>query len=157
MEIWVEIRRRVLTGEISKRQACVEYEIHWRTLTKILSHEEPPGFRAKAPRAKPKLGPFLPIIHEILDADRTAPKKQRHTAERIFQRLRDEHGYTGCASIVRAAVAEWKQGPGQGVLTPGPPAGGSPGRLRPGRGGDRRRAGHGRVLRDDLAPLGRVL
>src|SRR4029077_11260287 len=86
-----------------------EYEIHWRTLTKILSHAEPPGFRLKAPRAKPKLGPFLPIIHAILEADRTAPRKQRHTAERIFQRLRDEHGYAGCASIVRAAVAEWKQ------------------------------------------------
>jgi transposase len=110
MEIWAEIRRRVLTGEISKRQACVEYEIHWQTLKKILAHEEPPGFRASAPRAKPKLGPFLPIIHRILEADRTAPRKQRHTAERIFQRLRDEHGYTGCASIVRAAVAEWRQG-----------------------------------------------
>ena len=61
MEIWAEIRRRVLTGEISKRQACVEYEIHWQTLKKILAHEEPPGFRATAPRAKPKLGPFLPI------------------------------------------------------------------------------------------------
>jgi len=110
MEIWAEIRRRVLTGEISKRQACVEYEIHWQTLRKILAHEEPPGFRATAPRARPKLGPFLPIIHQILEADRTAPRKQRHTAERIFQRLRDEHGYTGCVSIVRAAVAEWKHG-----------------------------------------------
>jgi transposase len=109
-EIWSEIRRRVLTGEISKRQACVEYEIHWQTLKKILAHEEPPGFRATAPRAKPRLGPFLPIIHQILDADRTAPRKQRHTAERIFQRLRDEHGYAGCASIVRAAVAQWRQG-----------------------------------------------
>lgn len=110
MEMWAEIRRRVLTGEISKRQACVEYEIHWQTLKKILSHEEPPGFRVKAPRAKPKLGAFLPVLHQILDADRTAPRKQRHTAERIFQRLRDEHGYAGCASSVRAAVAQWKQG-----------------------------------------------
>ncbi|HVI52207.1 MAG TPA: hypothetical protein VM661_13415, partial [Candidatus Sulfotelmatobacter sp.] len=47
---------------------------------------------------------FLPIIHQILEDDRQAPRKQRHTAERIFQRLRDEHGYAGCASIVRAAV-----------------------------------------------------
>ena len=110
MELWAEIRRRVLTGEISKRQACVEYEIHWQTLKKVLAHAEPPGFRAKAPRTKPTLGPFLPVIHQILDADRAAPPKQRHTAERIFQRLRDEHRYAGCASIVRAAVAEWRQG-----------------------------------------------
>ena len=109
MEQWAEIRRRVLTGQISKRQACAEYQIHWRTLTKILEHEEPPPFRQSAPRAKPRLGPFLPIIHQILEADRQAPPKQRHTAERISQRLRDEHGYTGCASIVRAAVREWKQ------------------------------------------------
>jgi len=109
MEAWAEIRRRVLTGEISKRQACQEYEIHWQTLHKILTHEEPPGFRARAPRAKPRLGPFLPVIHQILEDDRHAPKKQRHTAERIFQRLRDEHGYSGCASIVRAAVAQWKR------------------------------------------------
>jgi transposase len=109
MEKWAEIRRRVLTGEISKRQACREHHLHWQTLRKILAGEEPPAFRQPAPRAKPKLGPFLPIIHAILEADRQAPKKQRHTAKRIFQRLRDEHGYTGCASIVRAAVHDWKQ------------------------------------------------
>jgi len=109
MDQWAEIRRRVLTGEISKRRACREYDVHWQTLAKILGHDEPPGFRQRVPRAKPRLGPFLPVIHAILDADRQAPKKQRHTAQRIFDRLREEHGYTGCASIVRAAVREWKQ------------------------------------------------
>ena len=109
MEQWAEIRRRVLTGEITKREACREYGLHWQTLKKILAADEPPTFRPKVPRAKPRLGPFLPIIHQILEADRQAPKKQRHTAERIFQRLRDEHGYAGCASIVRSAVAEWKR------------------------------------------------
>jgi transposase len=109
MEQWAEIRRRVLTGEITKREACREYGLHWQTLKKILASPEPPPFRPKVPRAKPRLGPFLPVIHQILEADRQAPKKQRHTAERIFQRLRDEHGYAGCASIVRSAVAEWKR------------------------------------------------
>lgn len=109
MEQWTEIRRRVLTGEISKRQACQEYDLHWQTLQKILSSEEPPGFRLKSPRAKPRLGPFLPIIHQILEADRSAPRKQRHTATRIVERLRAEHGYAGCSSIVRAAVAQWRQ------------------------------------------------
>jgi len=109
MEQWAEIRRRVLTGEITKREACREYDLHWQTLKKILASPEPPLFRPKVLRAKPRLGPFLPVIHQILEADRQAPKKQRHTAERIFQRLRDEHGYAGCASIVRSAVAEWKR------------------------------------------------
>src|SRR5262245_2606033 len=109
MEQWAEIRQRVLTGEMTKREACREYDLHWQTLKKVLASAEPPPFRPKVPRAKPRLGPFLPIIHQILEDDRQAPRKQRHTAERIFQRLRDEHGYAGCASIVRAAVAEWKR------------------------------------------------
>ena len=51
MEQWSEVRRRVLTGELSKRQACKEYGLHWDTLEKILQHEEPPGYRQKKPRA----------------------------------------------------------------------------------------------------------
>jgi transposase len=109
MEIWAEVRRRVLAGDISKRQACREYHLHWATLKKILDHTEPPGYRRRGPRAKPTLGPFLPVIHAILEADRQAPKKQRHTARRIFDRLREEHGYTGCESIVRAAVHDWRK------------------------------------------------
>ena len=108
MEIWVEVRRRVLAGEIGKREACREYDLHWDTLKKILAYAEPPGYRLERPRVKPALGRFLPVIHAILDADRQAPKKQRHTARRIFDRLREEHGYTGCESIVRAAVADWQ-------------------------------------------------
>jgi len=43
MEMWTEVRRRVLTGELSKRKACREHGINWRTLVKMLSHVEPPG------------------------------------------------------------------------------------------------------------------
>ena len=39
MEFWSEVRRRVLTGELSKREACKVYDLHWDTLKKILSHE----------------------------------------------------------------------------------------------------------------------
>lgn len=66
MEKWVEIRRRVLSGEISKRAACAEYEIHWDTLKKILTHTEPLGYR-QAKQRRSKLDPFLPIVHEILE------------------------------------------------------------------------------------------
>jgi hypothetical protein len=47
------------------------------------------------------LDPFLGVIEEILHLGETAPKKQRHTAKRIFERLVDEHGYTGSESHVR--------------------------------------------------------
>lgn len=70
MELWTEVRRRVLTDELSKRAACREYELSWHTLAKILVHDEPPGYRKKQPRKKPKLEVFLPIIHQILEDDR---------------------------------------------------------------------------------------
>src|SRR5262245_13834288 len=109
MQVWSEVRRRVLAGELSRRQAAAEYQLNFRTVQKILAQPEPAPFRRPGPRVQPILGPFVPLIHEILDDDRLAPPKQRHTARRIYERLRDEHAYTGCASIVRAAVAAYKQ------------------------------------------------
>ena len=90
----MEVRRRVLTGELSKRAACREYKIHWQTLKKILSHSEPPGYQKTKPRAS-MVDAFVPIIEEILKSDGQVHRKQRHTARRIFERLRDEHGYDG--------------------------------------------------------------
>lgn len=108
MKMWTEIRRLVLTEKKTKRAICQEYGIHWKTLQKILAHEEPPGYRQKQRRHKPKLEAFLPIIHEILKQDEKAPKKQRHTIKRIFDRLRSEYGYTGGQSVVGDAVREWR-------------------------------------------------
>lgn len=107
MNLWTEIRQRVLTGELSKRGACREYHIHWDTLQKILTHEEPPGYRRRNKRPS-KLDPFLPIIHQILEEDKQAPRKQRHTGERIFERLRTEHGYSGGKTIVLDAIRAWR-------------------------------------------------
>src|SRR5262245_20274438 len=110
MDQWAEIRRRVLTGEISKREACRLYDIHWLTLKKILSHEEPPGYRRLAPPRRPTIEPVLPVIRQILDDDTKAPKKQRHTAHRIWQRLRDEYGFTGGYTSVKDAVRRLQVG-----------------------------------------------
>jgi transposase len=109
MEFWKEVRRQVLTNELSQRAACERYHLGWHTLKKILAHAEPPGYRQSKPRPKRKLEPFLPIIHQILIDDRQAPKKQRHTAERIFERLRAEHGFQGGRTVVKDAVRSWKQ------------------------------------------------
>ena len=62
------------------------------------------GLCADEAAAKPKLGPLLPVIDAILEADRTAPAKQRHTAKRIFERLRDEHGFAGGYTVVKDYV-----------------------------------------------------
>ena len=109
MELWKEVRRQVLTGELSRRAACKKYGLGWHTLMKILAHDEPPGYRQSQPRVKPKIDEFLPVIHQILIDDRQAPKKQRHTAWRIFERLRDEYQFGGKYTIVKDAVRDWKQ------------------------------------------------
>ena len=106
MEKWAEIRRRVLVDGLSKRAACREHDIRRDPLAKIPSRAGPPGYRRASPRPRPKLDPLLPVIHRILEDDRKAPRKQRHAARRIFERLRDEHGYQGKLSIVEQAVAD---------------------------------------------------
>ena len=108
MALWSEVHRRVLTGELSMRSACREYGIHWQTLAKMLQHAEPPGYCQRKARPS-KLDPFLPVIHEILIGDRQVHRKQRHTSKRVFERLRDEHGYDGGWTLVKDAVRAWRQ------------------------------------------------
>jgi transposase len=110
MELWAEVRRRVLTGELSRRQAAKEYHLNYRTVEKIVGHVEPPGYRGGKPRKRPRMEKFLPLIAEILEGDKNAPKKQRHTAQRIYDRLVAEHAFEGSYSSVKEAVREWRQG-----------------------------------------------
>jgi transposase len=108
MDQWISVRRFVLAEGHSKRAACRRFGISWRVMEKMLAHPEPPGYRMRAARPKPKLEGFVPIIHRILEEDRSAPPKQRHTAKRIFDRLRAEHGYTGGYTQVKDAVRAWR-------------------------------------------------
>ena len=112
MEQWAEIRRRVLVEQVSQRQILRETGMHWQTLQKILGHSEPPGYRRDVPFSKPKIGPFLDRIRQILEDDRRVPRKQRHTAKRIQQ-----EGYTGGYMQVKEAVREFKQ-KGREVFVP---------------------------------------
>ena len=93
MELWKTIRQRVLRDGVSIRQIQRETGLHYDTIKKILAHSSPPPF-ASPKREKPKLGPYVERIAAILAAEREEglPKKQRHTAKRIFERLREE-GY----------------------------------------------------------------
>jgi transposase len=105
MQLWADIRRRVLVEHVSKRQILRETGMHWRTLEKILTNPEPPAYRAPAPRARPKLGPYLDRIAQILEQDKSCPRKQRHTAKRIFDRIAAE-GYQGGYTAVKKAVRD---------------------------------------------------
>src|SRR3954471_21758267 len=125
MENWAEIRRRVLADGLSGRAACREYKIHWKTLKKILDNPEPPGYRRTKPRRPSILDPLLPVVHQILEDDRKAPRKQRHTAVRVFQRLRDEHGYAGRLTVVKDAVRAWRRGHAEVFVPLAHPPGGA--------------------------------
>ena len=109
MEKWSEIRRRVLVDGLGKRAACREYGIHYKTLKKMLIHPEPPAFRCPERHRPSVLEALLPVVHQILKDDAKAPRKQRHTAVRIYRRLRDEHGYQGGLTVVKAAVRAWRR------------------------------------------------
>ena len=125
MELWSEIRRKVLVEGVSKRQICREYGVGWWTLEKMLAHAEPPGYRRRLVRGRPRLGAFVGLIDGILaaDADPSTPRKQRHTARRIFERLRDEHGYAGSEVTVRRYVAEQGRRGGEVFVPLSQPAG----------------------------------
>jgi len=77
--------------------------MHWKTLQKMLTHPEPPGYRQRKVRAQPKLGPYQERIEQILKEDQLLPRKQRHTAKRVWERLQ-EAGFTGGYTVVKAAV-----------------------------------------------------
>jgi Transposase and inactivated derivatives len=125
MELWSEIRRKVLVEGVSKRAICREYGVGWWTLEKMLAHPEPPGYRHRVLRGRPRLGAFVGVIDEILagDADPSTPRKQRHTARRVFERLRDEHGYAGSEVTVRRYVASHRRVGGEVFVPLSQPAG----------------------------------
>lgn len=108
MKWWTKIRLEVLRGETSKREILRREGVHWETLKKILEYSEPPGYRRENPRPKPKIGPYLERIAQIIEEDKQFPKKQRHTAVRIYHRIR-EMGYEGKYTQVKEAVREIKR------------------------------------------------
>jgi hypothetical protein len=89
-------------------------------VAKMLRFSVPPGYRRTRPPAWPKLDAFIAIIERILAEDKGRPKKQQHTAKRIFERLRDEHGFTGGITIVKDYVAGWRQRAQEGPRYRGP-------------------------------------
>src|SRR5712671_5889995 len=101
VELYGQVRRAVYVEGMSRREAARRFGIDPRTVAKTLAFSVPPGYRRSQRPARPKLDPFLGIIDRILEEDKGQPAKQQHTSKRIFERLRDEHGYDGGITIVR--------------------------------------------------------
>lgn len=107
MEQWTSIRYRILREGVSRREIQRETGMHYDTVKKILDHPVPPPFK-KSQRAKPKIGAYLDEIKSIIEADKAFPKKQRHTAKRIFEVIQ-EKGYQGGYTIVKDTVRGMKK------------------------------------------------
>ena len=107
VDVYLRVCRAVMVDGMSIREVSRVFGLHRDTVRKILAYSAPPGYRRQTPPRRPKLEPFTGVIDQILVDDLRRPRKQRHTAQRIFRRLRDEHGLGHCCwtlEVVRAEV-----------------------------------------------------
>jgi hypothetical protein len=102
--MWTETRRKVLVKGAAKRSIVQDHGMGHQVLAKNLVNPEPPDHQVGGPRQKPKLGEFLGVIGEILEADTTAPVKQRHSGRRDLRA--PAGGYTCGITQVREVVAQ---------------------------------------------------
>eukprot|EP00919_Chromeraceae_sp_WS-2016_P048397 GHVR01114641.1.p1 GENE.GHVR01114641.1~~GHVR01114641.1.p1 ORF type:complete len:333 (+),score=57.24 GHVR01114641.1:800-1798(+) len=109
VDIYSRVRRACLKDGMSAREAARYFNKDRKTIAKMLRHELPPGYQRSEPPRRPTLDGFVGVIDEILRTDRALIKKQRHTAKRIFERLRDERGYAGSLTTVTYYVREKKR------------------------------------------------
>lgn len=91
---------------MSKRAIARDFGISRDSVDKMIVYSAPPGYRRTAPIKRPKLDGFTEIIDQWLFEDADRPRKQRHTAKRVFDRLREEHGFTGGYTIVKDYLRE---------------------------------------------------
>lgn len=110
MDLYLQVRRSVFNEGRSQRETARLFGISRKTVEKMCTFSEPPGYRRTSPPRRPKLDGFTEIIDQILASDLTMPAKQRHTAIRILERLRAEHGFTGEYTIVKEYVHDRRLG-----------------------------------------------
>ena len=109
VDLYGRVRHAILIDGMSRREAARLFGVDRRTVDKMLLFSIPPGYRRSQPAKRPKLDPFVGIIDAVLEADKTVPRKQKHTSKRVFERLRDEHGYAGGITVVKDYIFAARQ------------------------------------------------
>ena len=109
VDVYLRVRRAVMVEGMSIREAARAFGLHRDTVREKLAYSVPPGYRRQTPPRRPKPEPFTGVIDHILEEDLRLPRKQRHTAKRIFERLRDEYGFEGQHTIVEDYVREHRR------------------------------------------------
>ena len=109
VDVYLRIRRPVMVEGMSIREAARTFGLHRDTVRKMLEYSVPPGYRRQTPPRRPKPEPYTGVIDQILEKDHSVPKKQRHTAKRIFERLRNEYGFGGGYTTVKDYVREHRR------------------------------------------------
>lgn len=104
VDLYGRVRLAVLGQGLSQREAARRFGIDRGTVAKMVSHSVPPGYRRSVEPRRPKLDQHTGFIDQILSDDLSAPKKQRHTIQRIYDRLRAERGFDGGYTTVRDYV-----------------------------------------------------
>jgi transposase len=104
VELYGRVRRAVRVEGRSERAVALEFGISRETVRKMLRYAVPPGYQRQQPVKRPKLGPWLGAIDAILEDDKRRPARQRHTAKRVFERLRAEYAFSGGYTIVKDYV-----------------------------------------------------
>lgn len=108
VELFEQIRREYEFGVGTIRAVAQKLGVHRRMVRQALASAQPPE-RKRVNRERPAIGPVQPFIDAILETDRTAPRKQRHTAHRIWQRIVTETPERSVAEVtVRRYVRERK-------------------------------------------------
>ena len=108
VELYERIRRDHAGQGWSIRRLAREHRVHRREVRRALASAEPPT-REVSERRRPVMAALEPLIDAILEADREAPRKQRHTAHRIWERLVSEHGARVAEVTVRHYVRQRKR------------------------------------------------
>ena len=109
VDVYLRVRRAVMVGDMSILEASRVFGLHRDTVRKMLAYSVPPGYRRQTPPRRPKLEAYTGVIDRILDDDLGLPRKQRHTAKRIFERVRDEYGFDGQYTIVKDYVRKHRR------------------------------------------------